>query len=162
WLLPLHEYRLPLIDRYATSMTTLSVAMGVKHLSDTHGYMRMMEVNPEDRPKALERARQQYTAFSTGFQPGGCEVAALRDMLETCRASGIHTALVLTPESSVFRSWYPEPGWSRVVSLLAELSREFNSPIFNSREWLPDELIVDGHHSSGAGADAFTDRLARE
>jgi hypothetical protein len=162
WFLPLYEYRLPLIDRYVTSMSTLTIPMGVQHLSDKHGYIRTMDVQPEDRPKMLERAHRQYTLLLAGFRPGGCEVVALRDMLETCRTAGIRTALVLMPESSEFRSWYTEPGWSQVTTLLTELSREFACPIFNGREWIPDVLTADGHHLTGPGADMFTDRLSRE
>jgi hypothetical protein len=86
----------------------------------------------------------------------------LQDLLATCRTAGIHTAIVLTPESSEFRSWYPDQGWSRFTTLLAELSRQFACPIFNGREWLPDEQFTDGHHLTGTGADAFTERLSRE
>jgi len=35
-------------------------------------------------------------------------------------------------------------------------------PLFDAREWLADELLGDGHHLTGTGADAFTARLTRD
>lgn len=162
WLLPLHEYRLALVDRYARQITTLPVPMGLPQSCDAHGFFRNREVPPDERPKMLDRARRQYGLLLTDFRPGGCEVAALRDLLETCRSARIRTSLLLTPESSEFRSWYPEPGRAQILPLLAGLSREFGCPLVDGREWVPDELIADGHHLTGSGADAFTERLTRE
>ena len=162
WFLPLHEYRIPLVDRYATQMSVLQVPMGVQHLSDKNGFVRSQAAGPEWRPKMLERAHRQYASFLANYQPGGCEVVALRDLLETCRAAGIRTALMLTPESSEFRSWYPEAGRAQFASLLRELAREFACPIIDGTEWVPDECLSDGHHLTASGADVFTDRLIRE
>ena len=65
---------------------------------------------------------------------------------------------MLAPESSEFRSWYPEPGRSRIPPLLAELG----ATVFDAREWLPDDQLGDGHHPTGAGPEVFTARLARD
>ena len=48
------------------------------------------------------------------------------------------------------------------MSLISGLSREFACPLIDAREWLPDGLIGDGHHLTGSGADAFTERLSRD
>jgi hypothetical protein len=162
WLLPLYEYRSPMLDRYVKTLSLAQAPVGGLPDDDARGGTRLRDVPPDERPKLLARARREYAECLTCYRPGGCGVAALRDALGTCRAAGVRAAVLLTPESSEFRGWYPEPGRSELASLLAGLSREFACPLFDAREWLPDELIGDGHHLTGPGAGAFTQRLARE
>ena len=163
WLLPWHEYRMPLVDRYAGPLSLMPFPMGAKKHSDEHGFERWREVSPTDRAKMLERVRRQYAEYLDGYAPGGCGVAAVRDALEACRAANVKSALLLAPESSEFRGWYPEPGRSRVAPILAELASEVGgASIFDTRDWLADELLGDGHHLTGTGADAFTARLTRD
>jgi hypothetical protein len=162
WLVPWYEYRVPLIDRYATQLTVFPFPVMSRQLCDENGFYRCRTVGPIERARLLELTRQQYAGFLAGYRPGGCGVAGLRDMLEVCRARNIRAALLLTPESSEFRNWYPEPGRAQIRPALDELAREFSCPLFDCREWLPDELIGDGHHLTGPGADAFTTRLTGE
>jgi hypothetical protein len=162
WLVPWYEFRVPLIDRYATQLTVFPYPMLSRQPCDANGFYRCRTVGPVERAKLLELTRRQYAGFLAGYRPGGCGVAGLRDTLEVCRAGNIRAALLLTPESSEFRNWYPEPGRSQIVPVLDGLAREFSCPLFDCREWLPDELVGDGHHLTGPGADAFTARLAGE
>jgi hypothetical protein len=162
WLVPVYEYRTPMLDRYAKTLSLAQGVVGGLPGDDDRGGMRLREVPADERPKLLARTRREYAECLDDYRPGGWGVAALRDTLETCRAAGIRPAILLTPESSEFRSWYPEPGRSELVSLLAGLSHEFGCPLIDAREWLPDEWIGDGHHLTGSGADAFTERLASE
>ena len=39
---------------------------------------------------------------------------------------------------------------------------EYGIPAFDGRHWVPDELVLDGHHLAGLGADAFTSRIVKE
>ena len=164
WLLPWHEYRMPLVDRYAGPLSLMPFPMGARQKNDGHGFERWRETVPAtDRLKMLERAKRQYAEYLDGYEPGGCGAAAVRDTLDACRAANVKAALLLAPESSEFRDWYPEPGRSRVVPLLAGLAREAGgAPLFDARDWLADELLGDGHHLTGTGADAFTARLTRD
>ena len=161
-VLPWYEYRVPLIDRYATQLTVFPFPVAARQPCDEHGFFRCRTVGPEERARLLKLTHKQYEDYLTGYRPGGGGVAALRDMLETCRAARVRAALLLTPESSEFRNWYPEPGRSEIATVLADLAREFACPVFDGREWLPDELIGDGHHLMGPGADAFTAKLTRD
>jgi len=34
--------------------------------------------------------------------------------------------------------------------------------VFDCRNWVPNELTLDGHHMSGRGADLFTEKLMRQ
>jgi hypothetical protein len=162
WLLPLHEYRMPLIDRYAAPMSLMPFPMGARQVADAYGFDRWREVTPEDRAKMLERTQRQYSEYLDGFEPGGCGVAAVRDALEACREANIPAALLLAPESSEFRGLYPEPGRSRLVPVLNELTRGTGAELFDTRDWVADELLGDGHHLTGTGARVFTARLTRD
>lgn len=163
WLLPWHEYRMPLVDRYAGPLSLLPFPMGARQRNDEYGFERWREVTPTERAKMLERTRRQYAEYLTDYAPGGCGGAAVRDALEVCRTANVRAALLLAPESSEFRGWYPEPGRSRVAPLLTELANEVGgAALFDARDWLADELLGDGHHLTGTGADAFTARLTRD
>jgi hypothetical protein len=70
--------------------------------------------------------------------------------------------LVVTPESSVFRSWYPPEAVAAMQRLLAQLHDTWGVPIIDAREWLPDKDFSDGHHPLPDGAEAFTLRLIEE
>ncbi len=161
-VLPWSAYRLPLIDRYAPALSVVPYPVGARQSCDEHGFVRCRSVTPAERAKLIGLTRAQYAEHLADYAPGGTGVAGLRDALETCRAANIRAALVLTPESSEFRNWYPEPGRSRIGPVIAELAREFGAAVVDCREWLPDDLIGDGHHLPGPGADAFSARLSAD
>ena len=110
----------------------------------------------------LEMTHRQYADYFPLFRPTGCGVEALRDTLERCRSAGWRAGLVLMPESSAFRGWYNQDGLKHCAAVLAGLVDEFGVPLIDARTWVPDELIGDGHHLTGAGADVLTERLARD
>jgi hypothetical protein len=163
WLLSWHEYRMPLVGRYAGALSLTPFPMAARKNHGAHGFERWhLTGKPIDRAKLLERTKREYAAYLDGYAPGGCGIAAVRDTLEACRAANVRAALLLAPESSEFRDWYPEPGKARIVPLLTELARETGAGLIDAREWVADELLVDGHHLTGEGVDAFTARLACE
>jgi hypothetical protein len=162
WLESWYVYRVPLIDRYATQLTVFPYPMASRQPCDEHGFFRCRSVIPIERSRLLELTRKQYEGCMPGYRPGGSGVAGLRDTLEICRGAGIRAALLLTPESSEFRSWYPEPGRSEIKPVLTALAGECGAALVDGREWLPDELVGDGHHLTGPGADAFSARLTNE
>ena len=89
-------------------------------------------------------------------------MSAVRDTLDQCRAAGWRTALVLMPESSAFRGWYDPVGYRQIDAVVGGLAAEFGAAVIDARTWVPDGLIADGHHLTGAGADVLTHRLARD
>ena len=162
WLLPWFVYRTPITERYAPRFSVHRFPLGDLPLGDEHGFLRCPGVPRSERLRLLALTHKQYAEFLPGYQPGGCGLAAVRDSLAACNAAGIRAALILSPESTEFRNWYPEPGRSQIVPLLAEMAREYHYPLIDARAWLADDLIRDGHHLSGRGADAFTERLTRD
>jgi hypothetical protein len=103
-----------------------------------------------------------YHEGATGYRPDGPGARAVEHTLGQCRAAGVPAVLVVYPEAAAFRGWYDPAGLRDLDALLARWSREYTTPVFDGRAWLPDLLVPDGHHASGAGADMFTSRLAAE
>jgi hypothetical protein len=87
---------------------------------------------------------------------------ALRDLLERCGQSRIKVVLLLAPESSEFRSWYPPALRELVMQYCATLNREYEATVVDARDWLEDGAFCDGHHLLPDPAQAFTLRLGRE
>ncbi len=115
--------------------------------------------NPDQVRDGIRRAHEQYIQSLVGFQLGGPSCQALREILEECRQRRIQTALLLMPEGSDFRSWYPAPTWAEIEGFLRALSHEYAAPLINARTWMPDEAFCDSHHMLDEGASAFTRRL---
>jgi len=87
---------------------------------------------------------------------------ALRDLIGLCRREGIEVVLLLTPEATTFRGWYSDESRRRVDAYCAGVSRAWDVPLIDARDWLDDRGFFDTHHVTAAGAEAFTRRLGRE
>ena len=87
---------------------------------------------------------------------------AIRDTIAQCRAHAATPILLLSAESSEFRSWYGIAGNARLSAWLTAFARECGVRLIDAREWLPDAHFADGHHPTAAGAEAFTARIAEE
>jgi hypothetical protein len=86
----------------------------------------------------------------------------MRDLVALCRREHVPVVLVLTPESAMFRGWYPPAARDGPRRLLAALQAAYGVPVIDGTDWLPDEDFTDGHHAAPAGAAAFTERLLAE
>lgn len=161
-LLAGYEYRTHLLERYCPELSSLPFRLTSGPETDRHGFARVPDLTERQRQRLRDWTREQYAPCWAGYHPGGSAVAALRDALETCRREGVRAALLVTPESAPFRGWYAAPGRALIAPVVGGLADEFGAPFVDAREWLPDDLIADGHHLTGAGADAFTERLVRD
>jgi hypothetical protein len=88
--------------------------------------------------------------------------SALREILEECRRQHIKAALILMPEHSELRSWYSPAVCKQVSAYLDRLHNEYQTPIFDTREWVDDEAFQDLTHMAPPAAPPFTRRLGRE
>jgi hypothetical protein len=70
--------------------------------------------------------------------------------------------LVLMPEGSEFRSWYPPSELPQIESFLGALQREYQVPLVDARTWIADDDFADSHHLLLPGAAQFTKRLGQE
>src|SRR5262249_51204085 len=92
----------------------------------------------------------------------GPHVQAYEDLLREARAAGIRVAIVVPPEGTEFRSWYPPDVEAGLTAFLDQLRREFGVMAVDGRAWLPDEAFADGHDVTPPWAKPFTERLTRE
>jgi hypothetical protein len=107
-------------------------------------------------------AYRQYHQTLRTFRPGAGPARAARDLAALCRRERIPLALVLTPESTTFRSWYSPEALAATYGLLAELRDDYGAAVVDAREWVADEDFQDGHHVLPAGAGVFTARLLED
>lgn len=162
-LAPLYEFRFLILDRYAPGLLMQNSRLTGGRGPDGWGFDRAREaVPPGERGVLLGRTHAQYADYFPGYRPTGPGVAGLRDTLDRCRDAGWRAGLVLMPESSELRGWYPPAGLAELDAALAGLGAEYGVPVFDARTWVPDELSGDGHHLTGPGADALTARLTRD
>ncbi len=159
-LIPAYALRFQIMCRISPSALPWPLRFDWSRGADECGYGSLVEQNPpaEDRARRFAQTRAEYAGILAGYRPGGPAVAALRELLETCRAAGVPVRLVLMPESSEFRQMYGPGASDRLLATL----RELPAPLVDARDWLPDGEFNDGHHMLTAGAERFTDRLAGE
>jgi hypothetical protein len=146
------------IDRPGT------VAPWEKLKPDTHGWIAVFGdgLTPEDIRTRTERAHEAYHQTFGAFRLAEQPARALEDLLACCRQDGVRAALLLMPEGSVFRSWYPPGMRAGCDAWLSALCRREGVPLVDARTWVEDAGFWDGHHLFPAGAVRFTQRWTRE
>jgi hypothetical protein len=119
-------------------------------------------VSAEKRRAETDFARRQYAPAFEDFRLGEAPARALRDLLDRCRAEKVRVALVLMPEGSEFRGWYPPAMEAEMADFLGGLRREHGVAVIDARAWVDDAGFWDSHHLLPSGAAVFTRRLADE
>jgi hypothetical protein len=119
-------------------------------------------VNAARYRRGVEHARREYAAAFHDFRISGMPDRALREMLTICRGQHIPVVLLLMPEGSEFRSWYPPNSDSLIAGYLASLVRDYGVRVIDARTWVADHYFFDSHHLLPSGATEFTKRLERE
>lgn len=130
-------------------------------LGGTTGWLEG-QTGPRDIAARTEATRRQYYPGLQRFRLADGPVRALRELLSSCRHHHIPTVLLLAPESTAFRSWYPDRVLREVLEHCRSLGAEFGSRLVDARDWLGDDSFIDGQHAFPAAAEAFTRRLGRE
>ena len=163
-LIPAYTLRFQLLSRIAPSWLPWQVRFDWSRGADESGWgtTASQNITPELLATGTARAKAEYVPMLANYHPGGPACEALRELLTLCRERNIPVRMVLMPEGGDFRSWFPQPGLERLMTFLNTTSAEFNAPLVNAREWLPDEHFYDSHHMFAAGAEAFSDRLTRD
>jgi hypothetical protein len=163
-LIPAYTLRFQLLTRIIPSWLPWQVRFDWSRGADECGWgtTQAQFVEPNQREAGIQRARGEYAPILASYRPGGPAVDALRQLLATCQKKDIPVRLVLMPEGTAFRSWYPPERLAIMKAFLANIASEFGTPLVDAQDWLPDEAFYDSHHMFAVGADTFTDRIAHE
>ena len=163
-LLPAYTLRFQLMCRIVPSWLPWQVRFDWSRGADECGWgtTQSQSVDAAQRDAGIQRAHAEYAGILAQLHPGGGAMEALKKLLQSCREQQIPVRLVLMPEGSEFRSWYPPKKLATLKQTLAKLGAEFDAPLVDAQSWLPDEAFYDSHHMFAAGAEAFTDRLLAE
>jgi len=112
------------------------------------------------RWRATTRASQ--VPLLEDFRVHSAPDRALRHFLTPCRQQRIAVSLLLLPEGSACRSWYPPGALARLRDYLDGVQREFGIEVIDAREWVSDDGFSDSVHLLPRGATAFTRRFGDE
>ncbi|MFL5245513.1 MAG: hypothetical protein ACJ8FY_25745 [Gemmataceae bacterium] len=115
-----------------------------------------------DEPARRRRTDAAYEALGRRLARFGITPTAeraTRELLQLCQNEGIQVVLVITPEGTEYRSWYPSNAYACFVDWLTELSGSYDVPLVDAHDWLTDADFYDYHHVLERGALRFTRRL---
>lgn len=159
-LVPWYALRFQLMSRLSPSALPGQVRMDWGRGADAWGWGTTLSqtVTDEEHRRKVAQAYAEYGPTLAGLRPGGPAAGALRELIAECRTRGIPLRLVLTPEGTTFRGWYPPDAEERLAAFLGTLDAE----VIDARRWLPDDAFVDSHHMFAVGAGAFSERLAQD
>lgn len=161
-LTPCFSHRRNLLNRYAPDWLPPQARPDAGR-TDKGGWFALSDTLSEvSRRQALEQTRREYAPSLAHFHVSPLPDQALRELLAVCRKEGIRALLVLMPESTEFRSWYPQETRAELQSYLARLTRTYGVPLIDARTWVPDTGFLDGHHLLVTGAATFSERLGHE
>jgi hypothetical protein len=97
-----------------------------------------------------------------GWRPSPQSDAALHELLDTCAARGIQAVLLVMPESSTLRGWYPPGVRAAFSDYTLRLARQYRTGVVDAGDWLPEDDFLDPFHLLLRGAGDFSGRFGRE
>lgn len=161
WPIPWYAHRFAIVSRLSPAWLPTQLRQDWGRADDPSGWSGASTPpsTPEQYQRGIARARLEYFETLQHFELGDPAVRALRELLQICQREHIPTALLLMPEGSEFRSWFPAPALAQTQALLAELRQQYGSAVVDARAWVADEYFSDAHHLVDRGAEAFTLRL---
>jgi hypothetical protein len=163
-LTPWFSHRFLVMSRYAPGWLPWSCRQdGWRGLDET-GWLPYphTSVDAAEYQRGFDWARRQYLPSLDHYQISPRSDRALRELLDLCREKHISVLLLLMPEGSDFRNLYPAETQATVAAYLTQISHQYQVPLIDTRNWMPDTAFFDGHHLLPDGAVAYSERLARE
>ncbi|HEY7310436.1 MAG TPA: hypothetical protein VH643_13810 [Gemmataceae bacterium] len=170
WLMPISDYRGRLLEAAEQVIRPYKQSEDTKrHLVDWRprdrgGWFPLPwgAPTPEARHRAIEHGAEEMKPLVDPLHIDPRSDSALRELLAECQKRDIKVALILMPEHSRTRGWYPPQALTLMHQYLARLKQEYPVPIVDARRWAPDKDFADYCHMDTAGVPAFSERLGLE
>jgi hypothetical protein len=166
-LVPWYSHRLTLVHDFAPAWFPPQAIRELDHIrldwlgGSTFSWMQQ-QLPPNEVRRRTNLTRGTYLPVLQQFQISDVTRRTIRELLDLCRREHIVVVLVLTPEGSEFRSWYPPQAEMEIGEFCRALTQTYHVPIVDARSWLADRDFTDSHHVLLRGADTFTRRLGAE
>jgi hypothetical protein len=163
-VVPAYSFRIVLQESIVPSWipSALRATRTVYDQDEQGWFIRPDRFTPEQKERQTRDVRAGFEEMLKDLHVSRTSDQALREILELCRSRGIQAALYIMPEAKFFQSWYSASSRQRTDSYVAGLAAEYRVPLFDARDWVPEDDFYDGHHLSVHGATVFTRRLAEE
>jgi hypothetical protein len=161
---PLYSHRLGLLREYAPCWATDAGGedrIRFDRLGGDRSWL-LSDIDAATKSRYVAVIKKDYIDDLQRFHIEPIPDRALRDCLDLARREGIECALLVTPESDEYRSWYSPDALACFARYCAAISQEYGVPVCDGSAWIPDEQFSDGTHLLRAGAEQFSQRLGRE
>jgi len=151
---PAHGLKVPLLSRWVPRWLPAHQRQDWSRVGDAYGWVRMQqtEFSQAERIRHTAQAEREYGATLARLQIGGPALLALEEATERARAAGVKVRWILMPESHQFQSWYQEAA----LEPLRQAALRSDCLLIDSRNWLPEIDLPDGHHVTVQGARIWT------
>jgi hypothetical protein len=161
-LTPWYGMRFPLLGRVARPWLPWQLTYSCGRQADATGWLRPVldSVTPAEYRYGVDRAAREYFGLLNMLRFDTPAFQAVWATATLCREHGVPVVLLLMPEGSDFRSWYPPHVEDDLTARIGELSRQTGATVIDARRWLADDAFSDSHHLLPAGATRFSERLA--
>jgi hypothetical protein len=159
-LVPAYGLRFPVLGRVANFWLPWYLRNSSRD-TDPVGWQPSMHasVTAAEYRAGVEQARKEYYALLQVLRFDSPAAAAVRETVAACRRRPVNAAILLMPEGTDFRSWYPPDVDAGLYAFLDTICRESGARLIDARRWLPDSMFSDTHHLLRSGAAEFSRRL---
>src|SRR5262249_20772761 len=122
WPIPWYSHRYAIMSRLAPACLPTRLRMDWAYHINPSGWVDgpVRSTTVEGRRQSTENARREYAIYFQNFRLGGPACQALRELLQLSRSNGIRTAMVLMPEGTEFRGWYPRHASQQIECFLQQ------------------------------------------
>jgi hypothetical protein len=163
-LAPIYSQRYAIMSGLAPGWLPWTCRQDGYRAVDHFGWIRFGRESASDveRQEALHAAQNQYSSGLAHFSLNPKTLKALHELLSLCQSQHIRCGLLLMPEGFEFQSMYPANARRAIDGYLSDLTREFQIPLFDTRDWMPETAFADSHHLLPKEAAVFTHKLEHE
>jgi hypothetical protein len=162
-IVPEYGLRLPLLSRIVDVWLPSHLRFNSGRLTDSTGWQPPVyeTIGADEYERGVRHAHDAYFNLLHTLRFDTAAARAVEMTLADCRRHSVGAALLLMPEGTEFRSWYPPQVEAQMYAFLDGMCREDGVALIDARRWLDDGAFSDSHHLRRAGATEFSARVGR-